>query len=194
MNQNDVVTRLRTGLEHVKEELHQAETALKTAGDGLAQRVRPAVERLERTRDAAAALHRLEEEAAETRDALAADLEREYHQLEAELRILRSELRSELAENVDAYRSAANEQLLAWRAGLDELRVQAHLAKMDARDELTILLDRVESRYHEATRQLRASASDSDLAPLRESLRGVFHDLRSAADHVTETLRSQRRS
>lgn len=195
MNQTDVVTRLRTGLDHVKDELEEAQASLKAASEELAQRVRPAIERLERTRAAArAALHRLEEEASGAGSALAADLEQDYHRLESQLRVLRSELRAELADNIDSYRSAAGEQLLAWRAALDELRVQANLAKMEAREDLAALVEDLESRYREATRHLRDSAGETALAALREKLRGAFQDIRNAAETVTDTLRSQRQA
>lgn len=193
MNQSDVVARVQAHLDHVKEELNEAEAALKAASDELAQRLRPAMERLKSAREAAAAaLRRLDQETAETRAALASDLEREYHQLEAELRILRSELRSELADNIDDYRNAAAEHLEAWRAGLDEVRVRARLARMEARDELSTVLDRLESGYHEAARRLREETGENTLAAVRESLRGAFQNLRDAADRVSETLRDRR--
>lgn len=189
MSQSDVMSRVRAGLEHVKDELEQAEAALKLAPQALAQRLTPALAGLTSAREAAvAALRRLEEEAAGTREAVVANLDREYRRLEAQLRILRSELRSELADNIEDYRSAAAEHLEAWRAGLDELRVRAHLGRTEARDELDALLDRLESRYHEAARQLRERTQEKTLATVRENLRAVFQDLRRAADTASETL------
>lgn len=183
-------SRLQGGLEHIAGELDTAGAAI----DGLRnevtrRRLRHLWDRLQRSRRAAdAVLRQLEAEPPEAAELLAKGLEREVCQLEAEVGLLTSEVRGELATTTDAYRVAAGEQLGAWRARLDELRVQASLGRMEIRDDLDAILDRMESHYHEVAHHLRAATTTTALSSLRQAVRRLFGDVRDAADAARNEL------
>ncbi|MEW6470974.1 MAG: hypothetical protein AB1679_01770 [Actinomycetota bacterium] len=185
-----LLSRLEGGLEHVAGELRTADTAIDDVGDEVTRRrLRRTWERLGRARKAADdMLRRLDREPAEAAKLLAKDLEREVCQLEAEVGLLAAEVRGELATTTDAYRTAAGEQLRAWRGRLDELRVQASLARMEIRDDVDAVLDRMEGHYHEAAHHLRMATTSTTLSSLRQAVRRLFGDVREAADAARDEL------
>jgi hypothetical protein len=97
-------------------------------------------------------------------------------------------VRSELATTVDAYRVAAREQLLVWRGRLDELRLQASLARMEIRDNVEAVLDRMEAHYDDAAHHLRAAGPSTVLASLRTTVRRRLGDIREGADAANDQL------
>ena len=183
-------SRLQGGLEHIADELDTAGRAIDGVADEVnRRRLRHMWERLDRSRRAAdAALHRLEAEPLEAAGLLARDLEREVCQLEAEVGLLIAEVQGELATTTDAYRAAAGDQLRAWRARLDELRVQASLARMEIRAEGDVILERMEGHYQEAAHHLRMATTTTGLSSLRQAVRRLFGDVRDAADAARDEL------
>jgi chromosome segregation ATPase len=97
------------------------------------------------------------------------DLEKRMHALESEL----ADLRRELAES----------QLDDWKARIDQLEVQAHLAQMEADDQLQPLLDKMRNRYLDARSQFdKASSAAGD------ALNTVTDGVRSAAKDLGDAL------
>jgi len=183
-------TRLRAGFELIDGALETAADAIDRVEDDIArQRLRHSWERLNRARRMAhTMLERLDGETGDAADLLSREVEREIHQLDAEVALLNSELRSELATTVDDYRAAAREQLLAWRSRLDELRVQAALARMEIRDDVDAALDRMEGHYHDAAHHLHTAGPQTVLAALRQKVRRLLGDVRDAAAAASDGL------
>lgn len=99
-----------------------------------------------------------------------------------------AELREELS---DLNRRFLDEQLEAWGARLDELDIQLHLARMDARDDLRPLVERLQERLGSARAdagQLTGSASDA-MKAARDAVQNAVTDLRSGMQEVLEKLR-----
>ena len=189
-------TRLRAGFELIDGGLETAADAIDRVEDDVArQRFRHSWERLDRARHVAhTMLERLDGETGDAAEFLSREIEREIHQLDAEVALLNAELRSELATTVDDYRAAAREQLLAWRGRLDDLRVQATLARMEIRDDVEAALDRMEGHYHDAAHHLRAVGPHTVLPTLRQKVRQLLGDVRHAADAAREGLARPSRS
>lgn len=59
-------------------------------------------------------------------------------------------------------REATQARLDAWRARVEELRIRAHLAGLDARDEAAAPIARLEARLDRARDRLRELALESD--------------------------------
>ena len=74
------------------------------------------------------------------------------------------------------------EQLTAWRARIDHLRVQANLGKMEARDELRALGERLEPEWRDAKRVLDSivESGTTEARALEKSVAGGVE--RAAAD------------
>jgi len=104
-------------------------------------------------------------------------------QLEHEIETARADLEVELADDVDAFRAAAEGQVTSWKGYLDLLRLRAKLASMDARDALETL----ESAYRAAQPELEGArtAANAAFAALRDSTRNTVIHLRQAARDAT---------
>lgn len=86
---------------------------------------------------------------------------------------------------------AAESEIARYRGRLDDLGVQASLARMEARDDVRSTLDRLEGIWSEARRQLdhlRSESSETGRG-LTEGLRRAAGDLRSSFDDATASLR-----
>lgn len=86
---------------------------------------------------------------------------------------------------------AAETELARYRGRLDDLGVQAALARMEARDDVRSTLDRLEGLWSEARRQLDHLRSESRETGrgLTEGIRNAAGDLRSGFEDATATLR-----
>jgi phage shock protein A len=102
------------------------------------------------------------------------DLEARVHALEAQL----DDLRRRLAEN----------ELDDWKARIDQLEVQAHLAQMDADDQLQPLLEQMRNRWLDAKAQFdkASSAAGGAVGTVTDGVRSAAKDL---GDALAEAVR-----
>jgi len=102
------------------------------------------------------------------------ELEGRVHALEAQL----DELRRRLAET----------ELDDWKSRIDQLEVQAHLAKMDADDELEPLLEQMRNRLLDARSQFdkAGTAAGGALSTVTDGVRSAAKDL---GDALAEAVR-----
>lgn len=102
------------------------------------------------------------------------DLEARVHALEAQL----DDLRRRLAEN----------ELDDWKARIDQLEVQAHLAQMEADDQLQPLLEQMRNRWLDAKAQFdkASSAAGGAVNSVTDGVRSAAKDL---ADALAEAVR-----
>lgn len=78
-------------------------------------------------------------------------------------------------------------ELDRWRARLDELRLQANLGKMEARDRLDDLEQRLQPAYQTATRRLSEVVDDG-----KEEARVLAKSLQAGWKELLETHRELR--
>lgn len=138
------------------------------------------VAELKDDRDAAAeSAKRVSQTAGEEWQKVAERASRALERLETELQAAWADLEAELADDVDTYKAAAQRQLDSWRGHLDQMRLQAKLAEMEARDTLGDL----ESAYEAARPHLEQArdTADESFGSLRERGREVLTHLREAA-------------
>lgn len=168
-------------------------TVEQQAGEARA-RLDPFLDQIRSDWDAARAA--AEETGAAAREAFetaSGDLEADITDLRANLGTVQADLRTELAESRDSYRDALGDLVSSWRARIDELRVQADLGAMDARDEARAEVDRAERQWEE----LKARADDfadqaaEATAELRADIRRLVDDLRATLRKVADQLTAQ---
>ena len=97
------------------------------------------------------------------------DLESRMHALESQL----DDLRRRLAET----------ELDDWKARIDQLEVQAHLAQMEADDQLQPLLEQMRNRWLDAKTQFDKAGSAAG-----DAVSTVTDGVRSAAKDLSEAL------
>ena len=131
-----------------------------------------------------------------TRDALrtaSQEAEADITDLRANLATVRADLRTEVAESRDSYLDALRDLVSSWRARIDELRVQADLGRMDARDEAQADVERAEHQWDE----LKAKADQfgdqatEATADLRADVRRLVDDLRETLRKVADRLAAE---
>jgi hypothetical protein len=85
-------------------------------------------------------------------------------------------------------RRLAETELDDWKARIDQLEVQAHLAKMDADDELDPLLEQMRNRLLDARAQFdkAGSAAGDALSTVTDGVRSAAKDL---GDALAEAVR-----
>lgn len=84
-------------------------------------------------------------------------------------------------------------ELTQFRGRLDDLRVQAHLARMEAQDDLSSVIDRLEGVWSEAKRQIERLRDESRSAGggMRDGARKALSDLRQSFDEAASSIRSR---
>ncbi|MGZ4734646.1 MAG: sll1863 family stress response protein [Acidimicrobiia bacterium] len=99
-------------------------------------------------------------------------------------------LREWEAKAEHAGREATQARLDAWRARIDELRVQAHLAGLDASDELAAPVARLELRLDHARDRLRQLARETDdvWTALSTAYASARDELRAGAQLIEERI------
>ncbi len=110
-------------------------------------------------------------------DATDADgLEARVHALESELDALRRRL--------------AETELDDWKARIDQLEVQAHLAQMDADDEIQPLVDQMRNRWLDAKAQFdkAGSAAGGAIGTVGDGVRSAAKDLGEALAEAVRRL------
>jgi hypothetical protein len=128
---------------------------------------------------AAESVRRVSETAGEEWHRVAERTSLAFERLETELQAAWADLEAELADDVDTYKAAAQRQLDSWRGHLDQMRVQAKLAEMEARDTLGDL----EHAFDAARPHLEQAkdSADEGFGSLRERGREALTHLREAA-------------
>lgn len=95
------------------------------------------------------------------------------------------------ARDLRSYREAAGRQLSLWQAWLDELRVQAHLARLDTQAEALARLDQAEGAYAAARQRLATLAEEAEdrLEPVRSGMAELLDELSKRSADLAEHLR-----
>jgi hypothetical protein len=83
-------------------------------------------------------------------------------------------------------------QLEDWKARIDQLEVQARLGEMEARDQVSPIVDQLRNKWLDAKEQFdkTQSAAGDALATLRSGVRNAVDDLGDALDAAVAKLRS----
>lgn len=115
-------------------------------------------------------------------DAYRETVDRAHKRFDADLELAEAELRRRRAETRKEFADTVDEELEAWRARTDELRVQARLARMDTGDQLEPIIEAM---------QRRSSELQSRLGDLREASEETWRSIR---EDITDTLVQHRRS
>lgn len=108
------------------------------------------------------------------------------------------EVRQEVQELRDLLvqlgRETVEATLEAWRARVDNLRVQASLGRMDARDDVETSIEEAESTLGVVRRRLGALLDEADdvRGALVEGLRSARSDLSSAVELAEERIEAGR--
>lgn len=128
---------------------------------------------------AVASARRVSETAGEEWQKVAERTARAFERLETELQAAWADLEAELADDVDAYKAAAQRQLESWRGHVEQMRLQAKLGEMEARD----TLNELEQAYEAARPHLEQAkdTADEGFGSLRERGRELLAHLRDAA-------------
>lgn len=192
---DELIRRLEQEMEELGQRIEAFQARVKETADETRARFRPLVERLRVNWQATrTAVDRLRTVAGEVSSAVVADLEHGRDRLKSELASVRTKLEIETAETKAAYRDAFHTHLDTWRGRIDELRVQADLAEMEARDELNRLLDEVERAYRAAQTHLDEAGDHTaeTLDSLRRGTRQVLADLEAAVEAAATNLVASR--
>lgn len=89
----------------------------------------------------------------------------------------------ELSDQLDATRrQLAEAQLDQWKGRIDDLEVQLNLAKLEASDTMSPVLEQLRNRWLDAQQQLTtaAGAAGDVFGSLRSGVESAFDDLRAA--------------
>lgn len=89
--------------------------------------------------------------------------------------------------------SAVDAELARLRSRIDDLRVQASLARMDAQDDVRTTIDRLEGLWGDARQQLEKLRDESRDAGrgVGDNLRHAVVDLRTRFEDATSALRGR---
>lgn len=95
---------------------------------------------------------------------------------------LESQINDIQAYQADLRKQLAQAQLDQWRARIEDLEVQMHLAAMEANDKLTTLMSQLRDRWTDTRRRYEdgVTTASSVKDTLRTGLEKAFEDLRSA--------------
>jgi len=192
---NGSTERLARRSADVEERINAFEERLKEATKDARAAFEPVAERLRSSwQGLRAHFEEMSATAGEVRESLARDLERGLSQLESEIRVAQASLEAEMAETRQSYREALRQQLEAWRARVEHLRVQTALAEKEARSELDELVERAENAFLAARQQLARAEEDTAeaLDVLRARARRVLDDLEAAVEAAWSRLRHPR--
>jgi DNA repair exonuclease SbcCD ATPase subunit len=195
ITREDLTRRLRAKAEELQERIDGFEARLREATEEIGTCFRPVGDRLRSTwQTLRSRLQQLEDTTGEAWEVLVRDLEGGLAQLESEATVAKADLEAELAETRESYREAVRNQLDAWRAGVERLRLQVTLGEMEARDELNDLLERVDDAYRVARQQLGKVEDDTaeTLDVLRAGARRVLDDLAAAVDAAWKRFTTHR--
>ncbi len=112
--------------------------------------------------------------------------------LRSDLRMGHADLEAEMADSLEPYRAAADEQLDATRGALEQLSLRAHLARMDLADDIESL-NRELRHLHRILRtewyRGRKEAMPA-VEALRTNMRHGLDDVRTFVDTLGEKLTS----
>lgn len=99
-----------------------------------------------------------------------------------------SELDPEAADG--DFQQQVDQLIVKWRGWIDEMRVRADIGRMDARDDATEAMTRLENAWLAVKSQAGRVGADagSSVADLRRDAETLFADLRRAARTVVERL------
>lgn len=109
-------------------------------------------------------------------------VERAHARFDADLEIAEAALRRRRAETREEFTDTVADELDAWRARIDHLRVQAELARMETQDDLAPVIKAM---------QHRRSELEGRLGDLREASEDAWQSIR---EDITDRLGQLRRS
>lgn len=113
-------------------------------------------------------------------------LQRSIERLEGELQTAWADLETEIADDVDSYRSASARQLELWHGQVDRLRLHAKLVEMETRDALS----EMEAAFAAARPELERARDSAEeaLGNLRTTSREFVTHLRKASRAASRTM------
>lgn len=116
--------------------------------------------------------------------------ERAQKRFEADLAIADAEFERRQAETRQQFADTVDDELEAWRVRLEELRLHAGLARMDARDEFEPVLRALHRRRSELEHRLKdlRDASEGTWTSVREDISDRLQQLRRSLRDADEQL------
>lgn len=118
--------------------------------------------------------------------AVAESSHRALDRLESEVQAAWADFEVEMADDVDAYRSATQRQLEAWQGHRDRMRLQAKLAEMEARDAVADLEQAFEAARPELERA--KDVADEAFHAVKDKVREAVAHLRAAARDASRKM------
>lgn len=124
----------------------------------------------------------------EAAEKVRADVARELRRIDHQVAATRAQIAQDLATTRKDLSDAVREELDVWKARLEELRVQTSLGRMEVRERLEPVIERVDLsleriRKH-VDRLTNAEVVDAD--DLERSVREALRELRREMDAATE--------
>lgn len=119
-------------------------------------------------------------------------VDRARQRLEADVRIAEAELQRRLAESRKEFTDTVATELEAWQTRIDELRVQAELAKMDTQEDLEPIMQAMQRRRSDLERRLGElqDASEDTWQSIREEMVDSLTQLRHSLQEATQRMSS----
>ena len=119
-----------------------------------------------------------------------ADLGNEFKRIDEEITTARVRIDDDLADGKEALITALRAELDVWKGRLEELRVQADLGRMELRDRLTIIADRLDEAIGAIRRDIREIEERGDVAAgLEPAVGKEMRSLRREFETAEELMR-----
>ncbi len=114
----------------------------------------------------------------------------EARHLSEDLDVLESDFKASTEIYAPDYEVAMDQQVRAWKARLDALRLQGALASMELKDELAGLADRLEHARAGVLIELQNAVGDSGdmVVDVRDDLEGVLVDVRRGLENAYDAV------
>lgn len=187
------VDELAERVDKINESLEDLEIRIEVSGPEIVERFRDVITRLKADRSAVASSARTA--AAATGDAwrtIVSSAQQALDRLERELAAAWADLEASLADDVDSFKNASSRQLDSWKSYVEELKLQARLAGMEAREalgELDKAFDAARPQLEEAR-----SAADDTWEQTKRGVGELVARLWDAAQTVSAEMRSGARA
>lgn len=116
------------------------------------------------------------------------DVTKAVERMDSEVEIAERQLEIHLADSREEFVGIVDRLLEDWRSRIEEFRVKAELGKMEVRDELSPIIETVETKRRAAVRALEEleRAPEESWEALRGGVRGALDALRDAYREARE--------
>lgn len=183
-------TAMEARLHEVGERIDALWVAVREAGEDVEGRFEEIIRNLRAGLDRTLSeLRRLRHDDREAWQTYQAEVDRAATTMNHDVDVARAQLEERLASSHEAFADAVEREVNGWRGRVDDLRVQASLARMDATDEFAELLEPVERQLARATHRLEdlRAASTESWSALRL---GIEESLGTLKDSVNEAVKA----